>query len=84
MVSTALFQTGIIVPNGWMQAQLSMGGDVFNIPDGMILSRLPIPAVLCEHSDERPDRSFHVEQFRCGESNRQKELTSTTVANTSR
>jgi hypothetical protein len=32
MVSTALFQSGVLVPNALMQAQLSMGGDVLNIP----------------------------------------------------
>ena len=32
MVSTALFQSGVLVPNALMQAQLSMGGDVLNVP----------------------------------------------------
>ena len=32
-VSTALFQSGVLVPNALMQAQLSMGGDVLNTRD---------------------------------------------------
>ena len=32
MTSTALFQSGVLVPNALMQSQLSMGGDVLNIP----------------------------------------------------
>lgn len=32
MVSTALFQSGVLVPNALMSAQLAQGGDVLNIP----------------------------------------------------
>lgn len=32
MVSTALFQSGVLVPNALMQSQLGMGGDILNIP----------------------------------------------------
>ncbi len=32
MVSTALFQSGVLVGNSLMQAQLGMGGDLLNIP----------------------------------------------------
>jgi hypothetical protein len=32
MTSTALFQSGVLVPNALMQAQLGMGGDILNIP----------------------------------------------------
>jgi len=32
MVSTALFQSGVLVGNPLMQAQLGMGGDILNIP----------------------------------------------------
>jgi len=32
MVSTALFQSGVLVGNQLMQAQLPMGGDILNIP----------------------------------------------------
>ena len=32
MVSTALFQSGVLVPNPLMRAQLPMGGDILNVP----------------------------------------------------
>ncbi|MGB7169898.1 MAG: hypothetical protein WBD32_12900, partial [Acidobacteriaceae bacterium] len=32
MTSTALFQSGVLVPNALMLAQIQMGGDILNIP----------------------------------------------------
>jgi hypothetical protein len=32
MTSTALFQSGVLVPNALMQEQISMGGHLLNIP----------------------------------------------------
>lgn len=32
MTSTALFRSGVLVPNTLMQAQLQMGGDILNNP----------------------------------------------------
>lgn len=32
MTSTALFRSGVLVPNTLMQAQIQMGGDILNIP----------------------------------------------------
>ncbi|HUB19621.1 MAG TPA: hypothetical protein VL990_13355 [Acidobacteriaceae bacterium] len=46
MVSTALFQSGVLVPNALMQGQLSMGGDVLNTRHSATpgeISRPPAP-----------------------------------------
>ncbi|HKU25850.1 MAG TPA: hypothetical protein VJQ54_10290 [Candidatus Sulfotelmatobacter sp.] len=32
MVSTALFQSGVLVPNALMQSEVSAGGDTVNVP----------------------------------------------------
>lgn len=32
MLSTALFQSGVVLPNGEMQAQLSAGAEQFTVP----------------------------------------------------
>lgn len=50
MVSTALYQSGILVPNALMQSQLFMGGDVLNIPARACPHQLPRLAPLPPHA----------------------------------